>query len=435
MSGNHQQMPSKKYLEKVERLQKLKHGDIEAMRQAENNAQKSLERMERRSLEMQKGISEARQKHLNKLYAIENRTIGVLNDVNKSAEEIHASIQDLQEHLKEATNDIEEALSALKQTSESTASMYMQAKNEFLLCQLDSNYMRFEPDEMNSIQIKLRNLENTELSGAAKQAQLETILNDIFLMDIQVSAKRMAFIKDDSEALRLAETLTTQAKNIRENNYEDIDNKSGRLLDIDFWTDGCFSVMEKEVEEIRKRLLDGQTDSHYTHKQLQKDLKRLRELEGIQDFLLNDARAKYNLSQHREAQGEFIEQILSDDHRYSLIDKGFAKKDEREAYIVRMYRHTDEAQIEVIINPGNKNGENDVYFRVDSTTYMDEKTMASITQAIADELHENGIEMSQYRGCQAEYLPQFKQGDSLDISSEARGFHGIGERKPLQMPG
>lgn len=434
MSANHQQMPSKIYLEKVERLQKLKHGDLEAMRQAEKNAQDILKRMERKSSEMQKSISEARQDHLNKLYEIENRTIGVLNDINKSTEETRASIQDFQEHLKKAVDVIDEALKEVKQTSESSAAMYIQTKKEFLLCQLDSNYMRFEPDEMNSTEIKLRNLENVELSDAAKQAQLEMILNDIFLMDIKVSDKRMAFIKDNAEALQLVESLSAQAKNIRKNNYEDIDNKSGKLLDIDFWTDGCFSVMEKEVEEIRQRLLDGQSDSHYSHKQLQKDLKRLRELERIQDFLINDARAKYNLSQHREAQGEFIEQILSDDHRFRLIDKGFAQKDEREAYLVRMYRHTDKAQIEVIINPGNKNGENDVYFRVDSTTYMDEKTMASITQAIADELHENGIEMSQYRGCQAEKLPQFKQGDSLDISTEARGFHGIEERKPLQIP-
>ena len=59
--------------------------------------------------------------------------------------------------------------------------------------------------------------------------------------------------------------------------------------------------------------------------------------------------------------------------------------------------------------------------------------MASVTEAIAKELEENGVNMKQYKACQPEQMPQFHPGDSLEISNQARLYHGITQRQPITL--
>lgn len=438
MSANHQSMSSQEYLEKVEELQHLKHGDGEALREAEEQARKALDRMKKDTARVMQGISRQRSKLLTNLTNIENAAVQTLGDVAASAEQTQQRLNLLQGNIKEAFREVAALIASTNATYATAAELYQQAKAELTTCQLEVDYMRFAADDLQSIDQRIRLLQGQDLSGAAMQAAVQMIMADIYNMDIRVSSKRVAFIRDQAEALRTAEELLAKAKNVRENNHEELDNAESPLMDMDFWTDGCFGELENEVSAILQRVRSGQTDADYRQDQLTKDLNRLRELERIQDMLVATARAKINLSYYRRQQGDLIESILMNDHHYFTISKGFAKGgDEREAFILRMRRHTDGgegAQIEVIINPGEKDGEADVYFRVDSSTYMDSETMASITQAIADELQENGVDMRQYRACNPEQMPQFQPGDTLDISDEARRYHSIPQRQPMTMP-
>lgn len=433
MSENHTHMSSADFLAQVHELEQLKQGDGEALRRAEQQARDALARMQRESSKTQQNISRQRQRLQQKLQEVENKVIATLTDASVTAEQAQQRIGQLQASIKEVTQSISDIVESTKGTYANAATMYAQAKEEITASLLDPNYARFANDELQAINQRINLLSGKELSGAAIQAEVQMIMTDIYHMDIIVSNKRVAFIQDQAEALRLAETLLAKASNVRENNREEVGNKSSRLMDIDFWTDGCFREMEQEAKTIRQRVLDGQTDAEYSHQQLQKDLARLRELEKIEDLLVANARAKMNLSYYRQEQGQLIQDILETDHRYTLVSKGFAGGDEREAYILRMRHEKSGAQIEVIINPGEKDGEADVYFRVDSTTYMDSATMASITGAIAKDLEENGVDMKQYRACHPEQMPQYQPGDPLDISEQARKYHGIAQRQPMSI--
>lgn len=435
MSENHTLMKSSDFLAQVHELEQLKYGDGEALRRAEQQARDALARMKRESSETQQHISRQRQLLQQKLQEVENETIATLRDATISVEQARQRIGQLQASIKEVTRSISDIVESTKGTYANAATMYAQAKEEITASLLDPNYARFASNELQSINQRINLLSGKDLSGAAIQAEVQMIMTDIYLMDVIVSNKRVSFIQDQAEALRLAETLLAKARNVRENNREEVGNKNTRLMDIDFWTDGCFREMEQETAILRQHILAGQTDAGYSCEQQKKDVARLRELERIEDLLVADARAKMNLSYYRQEQGELIQEILETDHRYMLVAKGFAKGgDEREAYILRMRHEKSGAQIEVIINPGEKDGEADVYFRVDSTTYMDSATMASITEAIAKDLEENGVEMKQYRACHPEQMPQFQPSDTLDISSQARQYHGIRQRQPMAMP-
>lgn len=433
MSENHQQMEARVYLAKVNELDRLKNGDVEALRRAEAQARDALARMKRESESTQQRISQQRRQMLKKLRDVENLTISTLSDAAVSVEQSRLRVNQLHDEIVEVSKGISEIMESTKKAYASAVAMYEQAKTEMTVSELDPDYARFASNELLSINKRIELLAGKDLSGPAMQAEVQMIMTEIFHMDIIVSNKRIAFIQEQAEALKLAEVLLAKADNVRKNNYEEIGNDETRLMDMDFWTDGCFSELETELRTILQNIVQGQTNSHYSHTQLQKDLSRLHELGKIEDMLVATARAKMNLSYYRKEQGELIQEILETDHRYTLISKGFAKGDERDAYMLRMQRHTDSAQIEVIINPGEKDGEADVYFRVDSTTYMDSETMASITEAIAKELEENGVDMKQYRSCNPEQMPQFQLGDTLEISSQARMHHSIKERRPMTM--
>ena len=433
MSANHQQMDAGVYLAKVNELDRLKNGDGEALRRAEAQARDALARMKRESGNTQQRISQQRRTLLQKLRDVENLTVSTLSDVALSTEQAQMRVSQLQEEIKEVSESISEIMSSAQETYKTARAMYEQARAELTACQLDPDYVRFAPDKLFSIDKQIELLVGKDLSGPAMQAQVQMIMTEIFHMDVIVSNKRVAFIQDQAEAIKLAEELLAKADNVRQSNHEEIGNENTRIMDMDFWTDGCFKEMETEIRTILHNIVKGQKDAHYSHAQLQKDLCRLRELKKIEDMLVACARTKMNLSYYRKEQGELIQEILGTDHQYTLISKGFAKGDEREAYILRMQRHTDGAQIEVIINPGEKDGEADVYFRVDSTTYMDSATMASVTEAIAKELEENGVDMKQYRACHPEQMSQFQPGDPLEISNHARLYHGITQRKPMTM--
>lgn len=435
MSANHQRMTSQEYLEKTEELNRLKHGDDRALRLAEEQAREALARMKRESDAVYQGISKQRRRLLEQLSDIENETIATLRDVSRSTEQVRQRMGQLSDRIKDATASIDELMESTRAAFTTAVAMYQQAKEELTASRLDPDYERFATEELRSIETQINALEGRDLSGPAMQASVQMIMTDLYHMDVIVSGKRVAFIQDQAEALELAATLLTKADNVRKNNHEVLDDATSPLMDMDFWTDGCFGEMEAELRKIQQRLYDGQRDASYSHKQLKADLKRLHELEQIEDMLVVGARSKINLSYFRREQGDLIQEILESDHRYTLISKGFAKGgDEREAFILRMKRHTDGAQVEVIINPGNTDGEADVYFRVDSTTYMDSATMASITQAIADELQENGIDMTQYRACHPEQMPQYQPEDPLNISEQARKYHGIAQRQPMSIP-
>lgn len=433
MSANHQEMKAEIYLAKVKELEYLKHGDGEALRRAEMQARDALARMKRESENTQKQISQERRNILHKLRDAENLVINTLCDVAVSTEQAQQRVNQLQDDIKEVSKSISRIMDSAKETYATAEIMYEQVKAEMIASQLNPDYARFAQEELLAINKRIQLLADKDLSGPAMQAEIQMIMTDIFYMDVIVSNKRVIFIQDQAEALKLAEELLAKAKNVRNNNYEEVGKEETRLMDMDYWTDGCFTEMEIEVQSILQRIVKGQNNAHYSHIQLQKDLCRLRELEKVEDMLVVSARSKMNLSYYRKEQGELIQEILETDHRYTLIRKGFARDDEREAYILRMLRHTDGAQIEVIINPGDRDGESDVYFRVDSTTYMDSATMASVTEAIAKELEENGIDMKQYKACHPEQMPKFHPGDALEISNEARRYHSITERKPTTM--
>ena len=97
-----------------------------------------------------------------------------------------------------------------------------------------------------------------------------------------------------------------------------------------------------------------------------------------------------------------------------------------QSFILRMQRHTDNAEIEVIVSPTSRIGEYNLYFRLDTKTYSDESVIRSITEALANDFKEAGLKIDVNPHCCAERLEPFNIARPT-ISDAARHLHNIPE--------
>lgn len=137
MSANHQQMPASEYLAKVEELDRLKHGDGEALRRAGKQAREALARMRQESVSTQQGISRQRQEMQKRLRDIENRIIDTLSGVAISAEKVQQRVNQLQDDIQEVGRNISEIMNSAKNNYSTAVAMYEQAKLEITAIKLN----------------------------------------------------------------------------------------------------------------------------------------------------------------------------------------------------------------------------------------------------------------------------------------------------------
>ena len=184
--------------------------------------------------------------------------------------------------------------------------------------------------------------------------------------------------------------------------------------------------LELELKDLNQRVSEGYNDSSYSNEMLKSDLNRIIELEMAKDLIISEARIAYNQSKMREDQALAAMDILIEDHQFSLVGKGFEGNDRRESFILRMQRHTDNAEIEVIVSPTSRIGEYNLYFRLDTKTYSDESVIRSITEALANDFKEAGLKIDVNPYCCAERLEPFNIARPT-ISDAARLLHNIPE--------
>ena len=136
----------------------------------------------------------------------------------------------------------------------------------------------------------------------------------------------------------------------------------------------------QEVKEIVDRIERGRCDPSYTTSTLKKDFERLRELNQIKDITAADAMETIALSDARREMAQIVSDIMCQEHRFSIVGEGFDGLDMREAYIIRMKRYIDDAEVEIIVSPNKEKGENDLYYRINNQCYTDEQTMNILLQ-------------------------------------------------------
>ena len=426
MSEHHTRIDTDQLLAEIEELEQLKTGNTQAVKQAERRVEESINQQRRNADNLQRALSKERAKNIQRAQAIVHLMKQNSSSAVRSANIVQNNMKQLNDAIIEASSSIEVLVQEAKERASSAEQLYLELTKDFMKTESFVQYRRFAADMKASIRERLSKLCNKEVSDSAMQLMTTSVIADIYQMDLLVTREQAVFDINWIEAKRILESTISQLESAKSENYEEIGNHQSELLDINYWTDGRFNDLELELKDLNQRVSEGYNDSSYSNEMLKSDLNRIIELEKAKDIIISEARIAYNQSKMREDQALAAMDILIEDHQFSLVGKGFEGNDRRESFILRMQRHTDNAEIEVIVSPTSRIGEYNLYFRLDTKTYSDESVIRSITEALANDFKEAGLKIDVNPCCCAERLEPFNIARPT-ISDAARLLHNIPE--------
>lgn len=426
MSANHTRLDKKDYQAKIRELMELENskGNLQAARQ---KIQSAVDSMDRKNNELAKQAQGKRAEFLKKIQEVEyesRRAFKVVDDrVVQDTEKIDTVLHQSQALAQECQTMI------ASMQSLQGAKLMAQTVLDFRMCQSDPDYRKFAPIQMAALDAKIREADRLDQNPTTMLQGAMSLTKDLYALDLTVSGERQRFERLQLESQGLAEAIMGKIQSARKSIHYG-DEKSD-LVDFDYWTDGQLALVEEELKTIARRLEEKRYDESYGYEELEKDRRRLDELDRIQLLLVQDAIEKSTLSEARESMGGLIASILHDKHYFEVVGAGFDGGDLRECYIMRLKRD-DGAEIEVLINPNSQNGDNDLYYRINMSSYVDSSLMATIQQSIAQELREYGIQTTASSPCSAEPLESFNSA-MPKVSEAARQRHNIQKRSPVQL--
>ena len=425
MSANHVRLDKQVYLANMAELVRLenKKGSCESARRM---IDKAASKLNSSNSMLAKDISDYRRSLLERLEGIEQesrRVFKIAEDKIAQDDEAVRELSDRVVSLQKAAQGVLNIEGAKK-----AAILMSQAKIDFAAIQNDPEYVKFGSDMIASIASKLDVIDRLEQSSSSLQMQAIRLTGEIYETDLTVSKRKIEYERLHLQALGLAEQISSEMDSLRKNTYYNPETKD-KLVDFDYWTDQRFGELEQEVKEIVDRIERGRCDPSYTTSTLKKDFERLRELNQIKDITAADAMETIALSDARREMAQIVSDIMCQEHRFSIVGEGFDGLDMREAYIIRMKRYIDDAEVEIIVSPNKEKGENDLYYRINNQCYTDEQTMNSVYERINKELYEEyGIESALRQKCHPEPMEPFNPARPC-ISEQTRRRHQIESRK------
>ena len=425
MSANHVRLDKQVYLANMAELVRLenKKGSCESARRM---IDKAASKLNSSNSMLAKDISDYRRSLLERLEGIEQesrRGFKIAEDKIAQDDEAVRELSDRVVSLQKAAQRVLNIEGAKK-----AAILMSQAKIDFAAIQNDPEYVKFGSDMIASIASKLDVIDKLEQSSSSLQMQAIRLTGEIYETDLTVSKRKIEYERLHLQALGLAEQISSEMESLRKNTYYNPETKD-KLVDFDYWTDQRFGELEQEVKEIVDRIERERCDPSYTTSTLQKDFERLRELNQIKDITAADAMETIALSDARREMAQIVSDIMCQEHRFSIVGEGFDGLDMREAYIIRMKRYIDDAEVEIIVSPNKEKGENDLYYRINNQCYTDEQTMNSVYERINKELYEEyGIESALRQKCHPEPMEPFNPARPC-ISEQTRRRHQIESRK------
>lgn len=426
MSANHTRLDRATYEANIQELIRLENSQGSAQA-ARRKIQESVDNIDRMISQVQRQAQGQRARILNKIKNIEYENRRSFKEADARIVRDREKIQSMQRQSQLLNEECKTVLSSLHSTS--GAALMAQTKLDFQVCENDPDYQKFASEQMAALAAKIRESDRLDQTPATILQAAIRLTGDLYALDLTTSSARQKYEVLQLESIGLAEAIKEKIKSARANVHYGDDTTE--LVNFDYWTDGQLALVEKELKEIAVRLEEKRYDPEYGYDDLEKDNVRLEELDRIQLLLVQDAKEKSSLSEARESMGQLVADILEQKHYFQIVGAGFDGNDLRESFIMRL-RRMDGAEIEVIIAPNYKNGENDLYYRINMNSYVDEALMKTIQQSIEEELREYGIQTTAKSPCSAEVLEPFN-GALPRVSDEARRKHSIPNRPKVKV--
>lgn len=219
------------------------------------------------------------------------------------------------------------------------------------------NYQKYAPNQMEAINARV---EGMDLPDASACAVLHSAYTDLLALDTDIEQARMAYEARHVITLGAAEKVLNEMNKNRNgitvtdgDNNELFDEETGEVvrIEIDFWTEGEYSKLEKRLESIKESIIKGLDDSKYSINDLDAALKEIESINCQQNEMVLDSIRRGKASQIRAEMGDCVKEHFKS-QLYSIISCDYENHDPRNAYIIKVTNGS--SKIVFVINPENE---------------------------------------------------------------------------------
>jgi hypothetical protein len=277
------------------------------------------------------------QKQENDFYSrLENE----MNDVREWTQDLVDNLQDLVDDLEVKVNEsFTNQQMQINDVRERINNLYEKEANEQIKAQKllidiieraktadkDLLHNKFAPGRLAQIERDINNISPSD-PAATNIANARRITNDLLNLGDEVRKKRMIFnalhdnvLKEAEAVLKImAESRKIYPKDQNGNLYQD-ENRESISLEIDYWTNGKYSGLEKELQALEKELKEKKDSVELTIDRLHNILDRIVAIRKEQNDLVIETLKKGNASEERIK--------ISEDIINAMLEQGYQLKD------------------------------------------------------------------------------------------------------------
>jgi len=247
-------------------------------------------------------------------------------------------------------------------------------------------HQKYAPGELDKVRSRLQmskshlaSREQSAISGA-QEAYFE-------LVDLRekVAHKEQEFMIWHSATLEAARSLFEV---VRSNRQHELSEGAG-TVELDYWTNGEYSKLEQEVENIKNNLENNADD--LSLEQVQEHLEKLRRLEEKHSGMLKEGIEKVVSSQTRAEMGDIILEKLEDEG-FRVVNRGYEQQDQRKIYVVKVINAVG-SEVVISIVPDERTNANTVSINTKDDRFYSEAVTQERAREINRILKEAGIDI------------------------------------------
>lgn len=315
-----------------------------------------------------------------------------LDATNREIENLRVSTNHSLHEQQVQINNIVSEVHNDKAKAASTRHVLEDACNEQLSIVRSKNYQKYAPNQLDAITARV---EGMALPDESACAVLHSAYIDLLTLDANIEQARMAYEAKHIITLKAAEEVLIKMNENRNGivvtdgeNNELIDAETGEVvkIELDFWTEGEYSKLERRLKSIKDNIINGLDNPQYTMDDLGVALNEIETIDQLQTEMVIESIQRGKASQIRANMGDIIEEYLGN-QRYRVLSSDYENHDQRNAYIIKL---TDgNSKIVFIINPEN-NEDNSIVSRIIDSD-LPEPQKVALNQDVVHILEDAGL--------------------------------------------
>ena len=340
------------------------------------------------------------EEELNEAIDIVNANVDNLRQSTQKAldatnENIRTLRIETQKHLSQQQsqiNSIVEEVHNDKAKAAGTKQALRAAYNEQLSILQLKEHEKYVPKELAAINARLSNIDS--LPDVAACAVLNTEFNNLLTIDADLEQSKLIYETKHLLTLKAAEEVLARMNENRnmvsltdgDGNVVKKENGEIAKIELDFWTEGEYGKLEKDLRSLVERVTNGLHNPNFTTEDLDKALQNIQNIDQQQNELVIESIKNGNASQVRAEMADAIIEHL-EGQRFQVIERGYENMDARNAYFIKLDDGTSE--IVVVVNP--ENSENNLVIRKTVDTDLSEPSLIQMNEDIDKVLQEAGL--------------------------------------------